>query len=197
MKLRQAIVEKLAYLLFGNNLVVGLHIKKQLEFLREHIPPSFQHRKMDDLGCGDGKVTIRLKEIFLPESLRCFDVNPGLVRRSSKKGFCAEAIDLNKDFPSGELAVMWGSLHHLEDMAGCLDRLKQNYRMVFIREPLKEGGVSWLELGHPASKEEMENMVAEHLPGARILFQDNAALIFYERQSEQQHVNGGKGVCSN
>ena len=70
MKLRQAIVERLAYLFFGNNLVIGLHIKKQLEFLKEHIPPSFQHRKMDDLGCGDGKVTIRLKDIFLPMSFR-------------------------------------------------------------------------------------------------------------------------------
>jgi hypothetical protein len=192
MKLRQAIMEKLAYLLFGNNLVVGLHIKKQLEFLRKHIPPSFQHRKMDDLGCGDGKVTIRLKEIFLPQSLRCFDVNPGLVKRSSKKGFRAEVMDLNKEFPSGELAVMWGSLHHLEDMVGCLEKLRQNYRMVFIREPLKEGGVSWLELGHPASKEEMENMVAEHLPGASILFQDNAALIFYERQPKRPPESGGK-----
>ena len=184
MKLCQAIIERLAYLIFGNNLVVGLHIKKQLEFLREHIPPEFKHRKMDDLGCGDGKVTVRLKEIFQPESLRCFDVNPGLVRRSRKKGFCAEVMNLNEDFPSGELAVMWGSLHHLEDMAGCLDRLKRNYDMVFIREPLSEGGVSWLELGHPASKEEMENMVAEHLPGARIIFQDNAAHIFYVSQPE-------------
>jgi hypothetical protein len=194
MGLRQAIVERLAYLLFGNNLVVGLHIRKQLEFLREHIPPSFQHRKMDDLGCGDGKVTVRLKEIFLPESLRCFDVNPGLVRRSRMKGFCAEAMDLNEDFPSGELAVMWGSLHHLQDMAGCLDKIRRNYKMAFIREPLKEGGVSWLELGHPASKEEMEKMVAEHLPGARILFQDNTALVFYERQHGQQQDKSDKGT---
>ena len=192
MKLRHAIVEGLVYLFFGNNIVVGLHIKKQLEFLREHIPPGFQHRKMDDLGCGDGKVTIRLKDIFLPESLRCFDVNPGLVKRSSKKGFCAEVMNLEQDFPSGELAVMWGSLHHLQDMAGCLDKLKQNYEMVFIREPLKEGVVSWLELGHPASKEEMVNMVSKHLPGARILFQDNAILIFYKSQVEQQPDSGGK-----
>jgi len=191
-KLRHAIVEGLAYLFFGNNLVIGLHIKKQLEFLREHIPPSFQHRKMDDLGCGDGKVTIRLKDIFLPESLRCFDINHGLVRRASKKGFCAEVMNLEQDFPSGELAVMWGSLHHLQDMAGCLDKLRQNYKMVFIREPLKEGGVRWLELGHPASKEEVESLISKHLPGARIIFQNNAAFIFYKSQPEQQQGNGGK-----
>jgi hypothetical protein len=192
MKLHHAIVEGLAYLFFGNNLVIGLHIKKQLEFLREHIPPSFQHRKMDDLGCGDGKVTIRLKDIFLPESLRCFDINPGLVRRAGKKGFCTEVMNLEQDFPSGELAVMWGSLHHLQDMAGCLDKLRQNYKMVFIREPLKKGGVSWLELGHPANKEDVESLVSKHLPGALILFQNNAAFIFYKSQFEQQQGNGGK-----
>ncbi len=194
MKLRQAIVERLAYLFFGNNLVVGLHIKKQLEFLREHIPSSFQHRRMDDLGCGDGKVTIRLKDTFLPESLRCFDINPGLVRRASKKGFCAEVMNLEQDFPSGELAVMWGSLHHLQDMAGCLKKLRQHYKMVFIREPLKEGGVSWLELGHPISREEMESLVYKHQPGARVLFQNNAAFIFYESQPEQQKGNSGGNV---
>jgi hypothetical protein len=193
MKLRQAIVERLAYLFFGNNLIIGLHIKKQLEFLRGHIPSSFQHRKMDDLGCGDGKVTIRLKDIFLPESLRCFDINPGLVKRASKKGFYAEVMNLEQDFPSGELAVMWGSLHHLQDMAGCLDKLRQHYQMVFIREPLKEGGISLLELGHPASKEKMESLVSKHLPGARIFFQNNAAFIFYERQIEQHKGDGGKG----
>lgn len=186
MGLRQAIVERFAYLLFGNNLVVGLHIKKQLEFLQEHLPQSFRHRQMDDLGCGDGKVTIRLKDIFQPESLRCFDVNPGLVKRSCKMGFCAEVMNLNEEFPSGELAVMWGSLHHMQDMAGCLDRVRQNYKMAFIREPLNEGGVSWLELGHPASKEDIEKMVSEHLPGARILFQDNAAHIFYESQPDKK-----------
>ena len=192
MKLRHAIVEGLAYLFFGNNLVIGLHIKKQLEFLREHIPLSFQHRKMDDLGCGDGKVTIRLKDIFLPESLRCFDINHGLVRRAGKKGFCAEVMNLEQDFPSGELAVMWGSLHHLQDIAGCLDKLRQNYKMVFIREPLREGGVRWLELGHPAIKEEVESLISKHLPGARIIFQNNAAFIFYKSQPEQQQGNGGK-----
>ena len=183
MGLRQAIVEKLAYLFFGNNLVVGRHIKQQLRFLNDNIPDSFRHRRMDDLGCGDGKVTAYLKDIFQPEALRCFEVNPGLVKRSSQKGFCAEVMDLNQDFPGGELAVMWGSLHHLEDMAGCLDKIRQNYKMAFIREPLNEGGgTGFLELGHPVSQQVMDKMVDEHLPGARVIFHNNAAFIFYEKE---------------
>ena len=59
-------IERFAYCFFGNNVIIGPHIRKQLKFLREIIPPTFQRRQMDDLGCGDGKITLRLKEIFLP-----------------------------------------------------------------------------------------------------------------------------------
>jgi len=43
--------------------VIDSHIKRQLEFLKEKAPPGFKYRQMDDLGCGDGKVTLLLKEI--------------------------------------------------------------------------------------------------------------------------------------
>jgi len=185
-------IESLAHFFSGYNIIIGPHIRKQLKYLKEIVPTAFQQRRMDDLGCGDGKITVQLKDIFLPKSLRGFDNNPGLVRRASKKGFYAEVMNLEQDFPSGELAVMWGSLHHLQDMAGFLDKLRQHYKMVFIREPLKEGGVSWLELGHPISKEEMESLVYKHLPSAHIFFQNNAAFIFYENQPEQQKGNSGK-----
>ena len=59
-------MERLAYLLFGNNIIIGPHIRKQLSFLKEIVPTTFLRRQMDDLGCGDGKVTVLLKDIFLP-----------------------------------------------------------------------------------------------------------------------------------
>jgi hypothetical protein len=51
-------LESLAYSLFGNNLVIGEPIVKQLAFLKEIVPHHWLHREMDDLGCGDGKVTV-------------------------------------------------------------------------------------------------------------------------------------------
>lgn len=104
-------IERLAYFFFGNNVVVGSHIKRQLEFLREKTPPSFKHREMDDLGCGDGKITMLLKEIFLPKRLRGFDLNPQLVRRARDKGIKAEIRNLENDMPTGELAVVWGGFY--------------------------------------------------------------------------------------
>jgi hypothetical protein len=172
-------LEKLAYFFLGNNLVIGAHIRKQLDFLREIVSPAFQQRQMDDLGCGDGKVTVLLREIFSPRSLRGFDVNPGLVRRARRRGIDADVRNLSEDMPTGELAVMWGVLHHLEDSTRCLNKLKENYSLIFIREPVQSGSVRGLELGHPLKKEEAEQLVAGCLAGAQVHYCGNSIFIFY------------------
>lgn len=172
-------IERLAYFFFGNNLIIGSHIRKQLEFLREIVPPSFQYRQMDDLGCGDGKVTLLLKEIFLPQKLRGFDVDPSLVRRAEGKGIQTEVKNLDNEVPSGELAVMWGVLHHLRDAERCLKKLKENYTFIFIREPVKGGIMGRLELGHPLNREEIGCLVNEHLANAQTLYYGGNIFIFY------------------
>jgi len=177
-------METLAYFLLGNNLIIGPHIRRQLRFLEENVPPAFRHRRTDDLGCGDGKVTVLLKDILLPSRLRGFDVNPGLVRRARKRGIDAEVKNLDEAMPSGELAIVWGVLHHLEDCAGCLERIKENYRLIFIREPVKSGRISWLETGHPLKKEEIELLIREHLPGSQVFYCGNSVLIFYTAKAD-------------
>ena len=172
-------IKRLANFFSGYNLIIGFHIRRQLIFLKENIPASFQNKQMDDLGCGDGKVTLLMKKIFLPKKLRGFDINPNLVRLARKRGIEAEVKNLDDELPTGELAVMWGALHHLEDMAGCLKKLKENYKLIFIREPVKTSSVNWLEMGHPLRKEEIELLVKEHLPDSKILYCGNAIFIFY------------------
>ena len=163
----------------GCNLIIGSHIRKQLEFLKENIPPSFQYREMDDLGCGDGKVTLLLKDIFLPKKLHGFDVNPNLVRRARSKGIQAEVKNLNEEMPNGELAVMWGVLHHLNNMEDCLKRIRENYNFIFIREPIKTSTVNLMEMGHPLGKMDIELLFEKHLPDSQILYCGNNILIFY------------------
>ncbi len=172
-------IKRLANFFSGFNLIIGPHIKKQLKFLKEITPESFKHREMDDLGCGDGKVTLLLRDIFLPKKLRGFDVNPSLVRRALTKGIQAEVKNLEEDIPTGELAVMWGVLHHLKDMGDCLERIKRNYNLIFIREPIKTGSVNWLEMGHPLRKEDIETLFKEYLPDSQIFYCGNAIFIFY------------------
>ena len=77
-------IESFAYFFFGNNVIIGPHIRKQLRFLKEIVPIAFQRRQMDDLGCGDGKITLLLKEIFLSKRIRGFDINPSLVRQKER-----------------------------------------------------------------------------------------------------------------
>ncbi len=163
----------------GYTLVIGSHIKRQLEFAREKVPPSFKYRQLDDLGCGDGEITLLLKDIFLPTRLRGFDVNPRLVRRARDKGIEADVKNLERDMPSGELAVMWGVLHHLQDRQGCLRRLRENYGLIFVREPVRAGIIKGLELGHPLRKEEIECLIQEHLAGSQVFYCGNSILSFY------------------
>jgi SAM-dependent methyltransferase len=172
-------LESLAYSFFGNNLIIGSHIRRQLAFLREIVPRYLEHREMDDLGCGDGKVTVLLEEIFQPVKLRGFDISLGLVRRARSRGIDATVSDLDEDMPDGELAVMWGVMHHLQDAAVCLRRLKENYPLIFIREPVRNGFFKGLELGHPLELKELICLINRHLPGSQIHCCDNSILIFY------------------
>lgn len=165
--------------LSGYTIVIGSHIRKQLEFLKENTPISFKHRQMDDLGCGDGKLTLLLKDILLPTRLRGFDINPRLVRRARNKGIEANVKNLEEDMPRGELAVLWGVLHHLKDKEDCLKRVKENYDLIFIREPIRNSIFRVLELGNTLRKEEFEHLVKKHLAGSQIYYCGNNILIFY------------------
>jgi hypothetical protein len=149
--------------------------------LESKVPESFRGRELDDLGCGDGKITLRLKEVFQPKKLRGFDVNPNLVRRARKKGIEAEIKDLDNEIPSGELAVMWGVLHHLKDRETCLKRIKGNYTMAFIREPIKNKALKGLEMGQPLIKDEIEGLVREHLKESVTFYYGHCIFIFYSR----------------
>lgn len=165
--------------MFGTNFYIGNQIKDQISVLGTRVPPEFLHRDLDDLGCGDGKITLRLKEIFQPGRLRGFDINPALVKRAGKKGIDAQVMDLNAGIPAGELAVMWGVLHHLNDSETCLKRIRENYPMAFIREPIKNNVINGLEMGKPLIKQEIEDLIQKYFANARTFYYGHCIFIFY------------------
>jgi hypothetical protein len=167
------------YAVFGTNFVIGPQIKRQITMLREKVPAEFLQRQMDDLGCGDGKITVLLQEVFQPGKLRGFDVNPSLVWRARRKGIEAEVMNLDEKAPQGDLAVMWGVLHHLKDRESCIRRISENYEMAFIREPIKNKTIKGLEMGQPLEKAEIEDLVQKHLPRSRIFYYGHCIFIFY------------------
>lgn len=175
-------MQSIIYSIFGTNFVIGSHVKEQIRVLEDNLPLEFRQRDLDDLGCGDGKITLRLKKIFQPRNLRGFDVNPNLVKRARKFGIKAEVKDLDAGMPTGDLAVMWGVLHHLKDRESCIKRIKENYQMAFIREPVKSDlRVDW-EMGQPLVREEIEGLVNQYLPHAQVFYYVNSIFIFYVSQ---------------
>jgi hypothetical protein len=172
------------YTLFGTSLVVGANIKDQLKMLKSRVPPVFLNREMDDLGCGDGKITHYLQEIFQPSRLRGFDVYPVLVKQAKDRGIQADVMDLECDLPSGELAVMWGVLHHLKQPESCLKRISENYSMTFIREPIRQKAVKGLEMGEPLVKEQIEGWVKKYFPGAPFFYYNHCIFIFYTKKEK-------------
>jgi hypothetical protein len=87
--------------------------------------------------------------------------------------------DLNADVPTGELAVMWGVLHHLENRESCIKRISDNYKMAVIREPIKDKVLNGLEMGQPLIKEEIEGLVERYLPTSNLFYYDHCIFIFY------------------
>jgi SAM-dependent methyltransferase len=176
----------MVYSVFGTSLVIGSNIRSQLEMLKGRVPSSFLNREMDDLGCGDGRITRMLGEVFQPRRLRGFDIYPALVKRARDRGIQAELLDLNTDLPEGELAVMWGVLHHLDDPEGCIRRITANYSLTFIREPIRQKAVKGLEMGEPFAKEKIEDWVKKYFPGADHFYYGYCIFIFYDKNSSRK-----------
>jgi SAM-dependent methyltransferase len=172
-------IQSTLYSWFGTNFIIGPQIKNQIKMLAEKIPAEFQQRELDDLGCGDGKITVLLRELFRPWKLRGFDVNPSLVRRARSKGIQADVMNLERSVPQGELAVMWGVLHHLKDREACLKRISENYSLAFIREPVKNKVIKGLEMGQPLIREEIESLVQKYFPKAGTFYYGHCIFIFY------------------
>jgi len=158
-------------------------IRGQINWIASRIPQTYLNRELDDLGCGDGRITKEMGQIFKAKKLRGFDVYPSLVKRARGHGVDACLMDLENGMPRGELAVMWGVLHHLKERETCIKRISENYPMVFIREPIKTISLKVFEMGDPIEKEEIETLVNKYLPGAQVLYYSFCVFIFYNRNA--------------
>lgn len=172
-------LEKLFYLPFGNNLIIGGDMKRKVEFSKSFIPESFKEKEVYDLGCGDGRVTLLLKEIFSPstskkkdnsKALRGCDSEESLVKRAKERGIKAEQVNLEEEMPEGDLAIMWGVLHHLKNQREVLERIANNFNYFFLREPLVPSSKlarlkpsNLFELGDPFQEKEIKKMLQETL----------------------------------
>jgi hypothetical protein len=75
--------------------------------------------------------------------------------------------------------VMWGVLHHLRDRESCLRRIRENYPLAFIREPIKNKVINGFEMGQPLIKEEIERLLQKYLPDSQAFYYGHCIFVFY------------------
>jgi hypothetical protein len=95
--------------------------------------------------------------------------------------------------PTGELAVLWGVLHHLRDPARCLANVRVSYDCAFIREPIRGASAACFELGSPLRRRELEDLVCSSLPGSHIFGYDDCVFAFWDSRTQ---ANAQPGALS-
>ena len=130
------VFEKLAYS-FGINLSC-YNLKEELRLLKENLPASYSNRDVIDIGCGNGKTSLQLKEILRPKSFKGLELSPSLAEAATQKGIEVENMDVEIESPSGDLGILWGVLHHFENPRETLIQIVKNFNSLIIREPLNK-----------------------------------------------------------
>lgn len=169
-------IASLLYTIFGN--MAHLGHKRDIEFLSQRVPDEFKGRRLVDLGCGDGVNTIRLKGIFHPSSIVGYDLHPGLVMRSRRRGINAYVADIQKERIKGELGVLWGVLHHIQRPRDLLLKLKEDFEYLFIRERVSK---RFFELGHPFSRDTLLALCQDVLGKILVIEYKDLIFVFYKK----------------
>jgi len=93
MRIREWIAENIGYRFFG-----CLYNKSHdhiFDFIQTKIPKDLLHRKIYDLGCGDGGNTVRVQKVFQAKEIVGYDHNDFLLKRAKKKGILVKKFDFN------------------------------------------------------------------------------------------------------
>lgn len=129
-------LEKILYS-FGTNFSI-YDIDHELSLLKEHIPFSFKSRDVVDIGCGDGKTSLKLKEILQPSSFIGVDISPALVNSARERGVQAKVVDIEKQEIAGDLGILWGVLHHLKSPGNTLKKINNSFKSLILRESIDD-----------------------------------------------------------
>lgn len=171
-KWQKEIRMKIGYPLLGN-LIANLQSKKYFDFIADKIPPEFLNREVSDLGCGDGFATQKIKNLFKVRSIEGYEINKYLIKKARTKGLSIERMDLEKTVPKGEMAVVWGVIHHLKSQKEVLRKIRSNFNYAVFSEPIKSFW-AFLDGGEPLSVPEWKNLFNQTLGNCKFFeFKDN------------------------
>jgi|SRR3990167_10075111 len=182
MRIREWIAENIGYRFFG-----CLYNKSHdhiFDFIQTKIPKDLLHRKIYDLGCGDGGNTVRVQKVFQAKEIVGYDHNDFLLKRAKKKGILVKKFDFNLTLPKGEMAAFIFSLHHASDKEKTLKEAVKNFKYIFICEPCLDL-YHWLfDGGEPLPKEKWIELFDKILKKYLIYQYKNNLIVFYKKTKE-------------
>ena len=177
MNIKEWLGENFVYRLFG--CFYNKSHDDIFDFIKTKIPREFFHRKISDLGSGDGGNTERIKKIFQASKIVGYDHNDFLLERARKKGIRVKKFDLNKKLPKGEMATFTFSLHHAYNKENTLKNAVNNFDYIFICEPCLDL-YHWLfDGGEPLPKNKWIELFDRVLKQYQIYQYKNNLIVFY------------------
>ena len=169
---------KFGYRLIGN-FVASLLSKPYFEFLMDKVPVEFLGRGVHDLGCGDGFSTRKIAELFKAKSIKGYEINDYLIEKARKRGLTVERMNLEEQIPEGEMATVWGVVHHLKNKETFLKRIRSNFKYAVFNEPIKSVW-AFLDGGEPLTEEEWRKLFSKTLGDCTILRFKDQLFIFWK-----------------
>jgi len=149
-------------------------------FIQSKIPKEFLHRNITDLGCGDGANTVRVRKAFKALTIVGFDHNDFLLEKSRKKGLQVKKLDFNQQLPRGELATFTFSLHHALDKEKTLREAVENFRYIFLCEPILDVYHRLFDGGTPLFRQEWIDLFDRVLKTYDLYQHKNNLIVFYK-----------------
>jgi SAM-dependent methyltransferase len=133
-----------------------------LRVLKEMLPDKFRKRHVTEFGCGDGRVSLEIRKIVDAKTYKAVDLYASLVYSAKKRGLDAEVHDATKNSLSGDVALFWGSLHHMENPADVLRNIKKNFKSIIITEAINYKGLfHFTDIGQKFRRKEFLQLLAE------------------------------------
>jgi SAM-dependent methyltransferase len=147
-------IEKVTYSLGISGSAYDL--TSELEVFKSNLPSKYLHRSVTDIGCGNGSVSLKLQKILVPKDICGLDLSPTLIKLAQKNGLKSQVSDVELETPTGDLAILWGVLHHFCQPKLNLQKIYHSFKSLIIRESVSTKRI--LELGHRFSRQELEDI---------------------------------------
>ena len=156
------VIENVLYQLSGRNFDF-YNTESVFNKMAETCSESFFYRKITDVGCGDGKNSLRIAKILKAKAIVGREISSRLVVAANNRGLRTIKMEVGEKI-SGDLGILWGVVHHMTNPQKELKKLIKNFNCLLIREPSNKYRI--FEAGKRFSRDEIDSIVNKAVEGS-------------------------------